>query len=322
MTSSFMSDNVNKGLTNVPQIKCLPLQEYRQLRLDLDQRRRETASLRQKLCHARRSLEEEKRKRRVIEHHKNILESQINMAREVLFHDEEANLNENTKEKLQFLNKPEIEFKYNNLNVQDKRGDRHLTRIVETDSTGSILSDLNCLSKSEDDLETDIIVKAQREKKWKEYKPNGECRTMNKGGSALDKRAKFNTSDGATARIKRKESAHSIPVKLHQVAKTNKENLDSKLSNAEASSANHRFISKIVIKPETCTPCGKRIRFGKIALKCRDCPAACHPECRIQIISVPCGCGKSQQWYSTGSVSTAMCTYICNFLHNCHKHFR
>ncbi|XP_077282760.1 rac GTPase-activating protein 1-like isoform X3 [Temnothorax americanus] len=304
MTSSFMSDNVNKGLTNVPQIKCLPLQEYRQLRLDLDQRRRETASLRQKLCHARRSLEEEKRKRRVIEHHKNILESQINMAREVLFHDEEANLNENTKEKLQFLNKPEIEFKYNNLNVQDKRGDRQysLTRIVETDSTGSILSDLNCLSKSEDDLETDIIVKAQREKKWKEYKPNGECRTMNKGGSALDKRAKFNTSDGATARIKRKESAHSIPVKLHQVAKTNKENLDSKLSNAEASSANHRFISKIVIKPETCTPCGKRIRFGKIALKCRDCPAACHPECRIQIISVPCGCGKSQQWYSTGSI--------------------
>ncbi|XP_024887969.1 rac GTPase-activating protein 1-like isoform X2 [Temnothorax curvispinosus] len=280
MTSSFMSNELNKGLTNVPQIKCLPLQEYRQLRLDLDQSRRETASLRQKLCYARRNLEEEKRKRRVIEHHKNILETQRNMAREVLFHDEEANLNEDIKEKLQFLNKPEIDVKYNNLNVQDKRGDRHLTRIVETDSTGSILSDLNCLSKSEDDLDTDIIVKAQREKKWKEYKPNGECCTMNKQGSTLDKRAN---------------------VKLHQVAKTTKEYIDSKLSNAEASSANHSFMSKIVIKPETCTPCGKRIRFGKIALKCRACPATCHPECRIQIISVPCGCGKSQQRYSTGS---------------------
>ncbi|XP_024887971.1 uncharacterized protein LOC112464905 isoform X4 [Temnothorax curvispinosus] len=237
MTSSFMSNELNKGLTNVPQIKCLPLQEYRQLRLDLDQSRRETASLRQKLCYARRNLEEEKRKRRVIEHHKNILETQRNMAREVLFHDEEANLNEDIKEKLQFLNKPEIDVKYNNLNVQDKRGDRHLTRIVETDSTGSILSDLNCLSKSEDDLDTDIIVKAQREKKWKEYKPNGECCTMNKQGSTLDKRAN---------------------VKLHQVAKTTKEYIDSKLSNAEASSANHSFMSKIVIKPETCTPCGKR----------------------------------------------------------------
>ncbi|KTG33112.1 hypothetical protein cypCar_00008948 [Cyprinus carpio] len=26
-----------------------------------------------------------------------------------------------------------------------------------------------------------------------------------------------------------------------------------------------------VIRPETCMPCGKRIRFGKLAIKCRDC---------------------------------------------------
>lgn len=59
----------------MPQIKCLPLQEYQQLCLDLDRRRREAASLGQKLCYARRNLEEEKRKRRVIEHHKNLLVS-------------------------------------------------------------------------------------------------------------------------------------------------------------------------------------------------------------------------------------------------------
>jgi len=41
----------------------------------------------------------------------------------VLFHDGEANLNEDIKKKLQFLNKPEMEFKYNNLNVRDKQGD-------------------------------------------------------------------------------------------------------------------------------------------------------------------------------------------------------
>jgi len=57
----------------VPQIKCLPLQEYQQLRLDLDRVRRETASLHQKLCNARRNLEEEKRKCRMIEYHKNLL---------------------------------------------------------------------------------------------------------------------------------------------------------------------------------------------------------------------------------------------------------
>jgi len=45
------------------------------------------------------------------------------MAREVLFHDGDVNLNDNIKKKLQFLNKPEIEFKYNP-NIQTKRGDR------------------------------------------------------------------------------------------------------------------------------------------------------------------------------------------------------
>ena len=57
----------------MPQTKCLPLEEYQQLCLDLDRIRRETASLHQKLCHARRNLDEEKRKRRRIEHHKNLL---------------------------------------------------------------------------------------------------------------------------------------------------------------------------------------------------------------------------------------------------------
>ncbi|XP_051928327.1 LOW QUALITY PROTEIN: rac GTPase-activating protein 1, partial [Hippocampus zosterae] len=35
-----------------------------------------------------------------------------------------------------------------------------------------------------------------------------------------------------------------------------------------------------VIRPEMCLPCGKRIRFGKIALKCRGCRIVSHPECK------------------------------------------
>lgn len=35
-----------------------------------------------------------------------------------------------------------------------------------------------------------------------------------------------------------------------------------------------------VIRPETCSPCGKRIRFGKMAVKCRNCRAVAHPECK------------------------------------------
>ncbi|XP_030642962.1 rac GTPase-activating protein 1 [Chanos chanos] len=42
----------------------------------------------------------------------------------------------------------------------------------------------------------------------------------------------------------------------------------------------HVFLPKTVIRPETCTPCGKRIRFGKMAVKCRDCRVVTHPECK------------------------------------------
>ncbi|XP_071812685.1 rac GTPase-activating protein 1-like isoform X2 [Apostichopus japonicus] len=49
----------------------------------------------------------------------------------------------------------------------------------------------------------------------------------------------------------------------------------------------HDFSTKTVIKPETCFPCGKRIKFGKYAMKCRDCRLVCHPDCKDQA-NLPC----------------------------------
>lgn len=49
----------------------------------------------------------------------------------------------------------------------------------------------------------------------------------------------------------------------------------------------HAFYTKTIYKTEHCQPCGKRIKFGKIALKCRDCRATCHPECR-ESVPLPC----------------------------------
>uniref|UniRef100_A0A0B7ABE8 Rho-GAP domain-containing protein n=1 Tax=Arion vulgaris TaxID=1028688 RepID=A0A0B7ABE8_9EUPU len=46
-------------------------------------------------------------------------------------------------------------------------------------------------------------------------------------------------------------------------------------------------MAKTVIKPETCVPCGKKIRFSKLAMKCKECRAACHPECKEKL-SLPC----------------------------------
>ncbi|KAM8837183.1 rac GTPase-activating protein 1 isoform 3-T5 [Spinachia spinachia] len=45
----------------------------------------------------------------------------------------------------------------------------------------------------------------------------------------------------------------------------------------------HVFLSKTVIRPEVCLPCGKRLRFGKMAVKCRICRAIAHPECKLKL---------------------------------------
>ncbi|GAB0191499.1 rac GTPase-activating protein 1-like [Grus japonensis] len=42
-----------------------------------------------------------------------------------------------------------------------------------------------------------------------------------------------------------------------------------------------------VIRPEPCSVCGSRIRFGKAAIKCRQCQLLLHPKCREQCPS-PC----------------------------------
>ncbi|XP_024858810.1 rac GTPase-activating protein 1 [Kryptolebias marmoratus] len=58
----------------------------------------------------------------------------------------------------------------------------------------------------------------------------------------------------------------------------------------------HIFLSKTVIRPETCTPCGKRIRFGKMVVKCRNCRVVAHPECKQKLSD---GCSSSST--ATGS---------------------
>lgn len=47
-----------------------------------------------------------------------------------------------------------------------------------------------------------------------------------------------------------------------------------------AAAGKHVFLSKTVIRPELCYCCGKRMRFGKAAVKCRNCRVVVHPECK------------------------------------------
>ncbi|KAF4086543.1 hypothetical protein AMELA_G00084720 [Ameiurus melas] len=66
-----------------------------------------------------------------------------------------------------------------------------------------------------------------------------------------------------------------VPLSLDPIVDSNVQS-----ANIQHNIVQHVFLPKTVIRPETCTPCRKRIRFGKVAVKCRDCRVVAHPECK------------------------------------------
>ncbi|XP_014475260.1 PREDICTED: rac GTPase-activating protein 1-like [Dinoponera quadriceps] len=322
------------------------VQECQRLHSALDKVHRNNNSLERKLDHARRNLEEEKYKRRVAEEQKNSLERQITMAKDLLFNDGGRNINDETREKLQFLNNTTLN-RQSNIHVQDMHIDK-LNTIAELDSTGSILSDLNCLSKTEDDLDTSVILQNQKKRELKERRPSGEYSAKQRR-STIHKVAELNSSDKIVAtttvvmpkdgaitasstieaipgdenidpqtplrnsRKRRKSNTKCDRPKLSHID-TNEMPIDTAPSAPKADilisssdtedvfkpspniggytlntkmSRTHNFEAKTVIKKETCTPCGKSIRFGKIVQRCKDCRVMAHTECK-NLVPLPC----------------------------------
>jgi len=124
-----------------------------------------------------------------------------------------------------------------------------LSTITETDSTGSILSDLNCLSKSEDDLETEAIMRTHKHREWKKYESINEYSVANKQCNTLDKVAEFNSPNKVTSA--------TVKSNIDKYSTSNKENVNPNLINTKVSK-NHNFINKIVIRPSVCIVCDKR----------------------------------------------------------------
>ncbi|XP_046740490.1 rac GTPase-activating protein 1-like [Diprion similis] len=324
------------------------VQECQRLHSALEKSHLEAADLERKLSHARRLLDEEKRRRRIVEDQRNSLERQISMVRDLFLHDGGRNLNDETREKLQFLNNTTLNNRSSNVHLKDLHHTDKLNTIAELDSTGSLLSDLSCFSKSEDDLDASVMLQQnQKKREWKEHRPSGEY-SAKKRRSSIQKAVDLNTSDRIVATTTvvlpkdgpitassvieampgnenqdpntqiqtphkhRKSTDRSRQKSSHVDAKNPLMDVEPSAPKADImtsgsdsegvfkpspniggytlntkSSRGHTFTAKTVIKPEVCTPCGKRIRFGRVALKCRECRATSHAECK-DLVPLPC----------------------------------
>ncbi|KAG8228005.1 hypothetical protein J437_LFUL007978, partial [Ladona fulva] len=302
--------------------ECLRLQEA------LTKSQRELTNSEDKLQIARRLLDQEKKKCRRFEMENHCLEKQIAMIRDLLM-PQQNKLNDETKEKLAFLNST-LRGGKSSMGHHDE--DR-LKTITELDTTGSILSDLS-FSRSEDDLDTSYLRSGKR---WK-------ARPSLDDDSRSAKRRRSSHSSGSRRKVEVKTGEHVIATTTVRVSREGPITATSKIEAEQGkmkappppipkrkpepsappmsdsstsedwvtngqqaclagglapdigiafdavkkiNSRQHVFAEKTVIKSENCGPCGKRIKFGKIAVKCRDCKVVSHPECKEEV-PLPC----------------------------------
>ncbi|NXD30329.1 RGAP1 protein, partial [Spelaeornis formosus] len=271
----------------------------------------ERSALDVKLKHARNQVDVEIKRRQKAEMDCEKLERQIQLIRELLMCDASGSiqLSEEQKSMLAFLNRP-----------QAPGGSSGNKRLSTIDESGSILSDIS-FDKTDDSLDWDSsVVKAVRLKRRQKRRSS---RQFAEGPPAPQKKSRSisSTADQANESIVAKTTVtvpndggpieaistiQTVPFPRRSRRKSgplqpwnSESNIGSKQleskSDADGSSTPqnnggvrlHDFVSKTVIKPESCVPCGKRVKFGKISLKCRDCRVVAHPECRERC-PLPC----------------------------------
>ncbi|NWI95590.1 RGAP1 protein, partial [Pitta sordida] len=271
----------------------------------------ERSALDVKLKHARNQVDVEIKRRQKAEMDCEKLERQIQLIRELLMCDASGSiqLSEEQKSVLSFLNRPQLSV--------GGSGNKRLSTI---DESGSILSDIS-FDKSDDSLDWDSsAVKAVRLKRREKRRSSrqfteGPPGPQKKSRSISDTADQGNESivakttvmvpnDGGpieaistiqTVPLPRRSRRKSGPLQpWNSESSIGTKHLEPKSDTDGSGTPQHNggvrlhdFVSKTVIKPESCVPCGKRVKFGKISLKCRDCRVVTHPECRDRC-PLPC----------------------------------
>ncbi|CAB1329973.1 unnamed protein product [Coregonus sp. 'balchen'] len=263
----------------------------------------ERGALEVKLKHARNQVDVEIRRRQKAEADCEKLDRQIQLIRELLITEGSSNsiqLNEEQRSALAFLN-ARSQAAPANLNTS--------RRLQTIDESASILSDIS-YDKTDDSLcsaSRNVIDGPPSASK----RSRSTGRTSEMGNESLVAKTTVTVpADGGPieavstieavpywTRSRRKtatlewdsESVKSEDVMPKQPNRPESDSRPQEPSTPQGNGGvrNHEFVSKTVIKPESCVPCGKRIKFGKISLKCRDCRVVTHSECRERC-PLPC----------------------------------
>ncbi|XP_059397412.1 rac GTPase-activating protein 1-like [Carassius carassius] len=280
----------------------------------------ERGALEVKLKHARNQVDVEIRRRQKAESDCTKLDRQIQLIRELLVTEGSSNsiqLNEEQRSALAFLN----------VRAQNPANLNTSRRLTTIDESTSILSDISydktddSLDWDSSAIRTVRLKKRQKRRSSRNHtdgppaaakRSRSTGRTSEKGNESLVAKTTVTVpADGGPieavttveavpywTRSRRKtaalewDTADTDSVQSMDVFKQPSQPNGEIKAGPSTPQGNggvrlHEFVSKTVIKPESCVPCGKRIKFGKISLKCRDCRVVAHPECRERC-PLPC----------------------------------
>uniref|UniRef100_A0A671VDT9 Rac GTPase-activating protein 1 n=1 Tax=Sparus aurata TaxID=8175 RepID=A0A671VDT9_SPAAU len=228
----------------------------------------ERGALEVKLKHARNQVDVEIRRRQKAEADCEKLDRQIQLIRDLL-------TSEGSSNSIQLSAEQRSALAFLNTNCQAGANLNTSRRLTRIDESASILSDIS-YDKTDDSLVSTSLVRGN------ETLVTRTTVTVPPGGGPVEAVSTIETVPYWT-RSRRKTGKIFPPSNPEGDAKMPPPSTPQKQGAVRL----HEFVSKTVIKPESCVPCGKRIKFGKISLKCRDCRVVSHPECRERC-PLPC----------------------------------
>ncbi|XP_018574232.1 rac GTPase-activating protein 1-like, partial [Anoplophora glabripennis] len=259
--------------------------ECQRLQKALDIRTQEFNEIERHLNVARRLLDEEKKITKQAKHERDEFKHQISTVRRLLFKDNRIKLADEIKEQLSFLNKGRY-------SSGEPAGDNHLSAIPEVNSTDSIKSDFS-FSRSEDDLDSSKCFQVGRE--WRKHRVSTDApaepatkKRRSSGNKVVEIRATATVTTTTTVTV-----TNEGPIKATSVVESLPKTpfpeppIITRLPESSANLRQHCFQQKTVVMPGSCMSCAKRTHFGRSVLKCRDCRAICHLECK-DYLPLPC----------------------------------
>jgi len=251
--------------------------ECQRLSIELTKCSQDICGLEQKLQHARLMLDTEMHQRKKAEMERDHLASQLQVLRQLVL-DTDHGLDELTMNKIKNLDKCGSRRNTNILSPGLIREAMECRRSAVNLTEGSVL-DVEDLS-----FDDTLGLCESRTRAGTTFNRTGGKENRKKRSRSGPRRSEMLVMEGN--RGKRGRRSHSVGIndnievveiepREKRKNKEEKENL-----HLESKVGGHNLVERTVIKPEKCQACSKRIKFGKICLKCVQCKGSLHIECR------------------------------------------